>query len=31
MPPSLQIAGIELELVSETKLLGLTIQFDLGW
>ena len=30
-PPSLQIVGIELEVVSETKLLGLTVQSDLGW
>ena len=30
-PPSLQIAGIELEVVSETKLLGLTVQSNLGW
>ena len=30
-PPSLQIAGIDLEEVSETKLLGLVVQSDLGW
>ncbi|XP_072042942.1 uncharacterized protein [Amphiura filiformis] len=30
-PPSLRIAGIELEVVSETKLLGLTVQSNLGW
>ena len=30
-PPSLQIAGSELEMVSETKLLGLIVQSDLGW
>ena len=30
-PPSLQIAGVELEVVAETKLLGLTIQSDLRW
>ena len=30
-PPSFQIAGIELEVVSETKLLGLTVQSNLGW
>ena len=30
-PPSLQIAGSELEVLSETTLLGLTVQSDLGW
>ncbi|XP_072041268.1 uncharacterized protein [Amphiura filiformis] len=30
IPPSLRIAGIELEVVSETKLLGLTVQSNLG-
>ncbi len=30
-PPSFQIAGSELEVVSETKILGLTVQSDLGW
>ena len=31
IPPSLQIAGIDLEVVTETKLLGLAVQSDLGW
>ena len=30
-PPNLQIAGIRLEAVSETRIVGLTVQSDLGW
>ena len=30
-PPDLEIAGKELELVAETKLLGLNVQSNLGW
>ena len=30
-PPVLKIAGKELEVVTETKLLGLTVQSNLSW
>ena len=30
-PPSLKIAGKELDLVTETKLLGLIVQSNLSW
>ena len=30
-PPDLHIAGTKLEVVNETKLLGLTVQSDLCW